>query len=144
MQKCVVGSVVDNEASSAFDKSLQPPFDALGPLNSFLRMAAVEIIDDNLIPGEVRVPLTECLWSDGGDLDAETACFIKNGPNAKGSGRPIVIVDAIDNQDPDLRRAEGSYPDQTKKKSNRPWKADRHDSLNRLEGQAPDRRRRRG
>lgn len=54
-----------------------------------------EIIDDNLVPGKVRFPFTGCLGSDGGSIDSEPACFVKNGHNASGSGGPVVIVEAI-------------------------------------------------
>ena len=88
MQKCIVGRVVDDEASSTFDKLLQLLLNTRGPFDSFLRVAAIEIIDDNLIAGEDRAPLVECLRSDGRDIDTEASCFIKNGANASRSRQP--------------------------------------------------------
>jgi hypothetical protein len=119
VQECVVGSVVDDEASSASDIRLHLLLDALGPLDSVVRVATVEIIDDNLVPGEVRIPLIECLRSDGGDVDAEAAGLVENRADASGCSGPIVVVDAIDDQNADLRMGEGGHPDQATGKGDR-------------------------
>jgi len=102
--------MVNDQPAAAFDVSFEQLLDTLRPLDSFVRMAAVEIIDDGLILREVRIPLLECFRSNCGDIDTEAARFVQNRPDTGGSGGPIVVVDAIDNQNADLRVGERGHP----------------------------------
>jgi hypothetical protein len=56
-QKCVVGGMVDDETSSAFDVSLHLFLDGLGPSDPVVQVAAIEIVDDNLVFEKIVFPL---------------------------------------------------------------------------------------
>lgn len=75
-------------------------------------MPAVEIVNYHLILAEIRLPLMERFCIHGRDINSEPAGLLQNRPDARGSSLPIMIIDAIDDQNADLRRGECRCPQQ--------------------------------
>ena len=92
VQESVVGGVKDHQAAASADVRLERLLHFARPASAGVRMAAVEIVDHDVVGAKVR------LGGPCGDCDRETAGTFEDGLNGARAGGPIVIVHAVDDE----------------------------------------------
>ena len=92
VKECIVGGMKDDEAAAIADIVDECAFYLRRPAEAGRRVAAVEIVDDHVVLREIRKG-----WI-GGDIDlGKVPVAFEDFLDGGGSGRPVVIIDAVDN-----------------------------------------------
>ncbi len=110
----IVGGVEVDKTAASLEITEEILLDCGRPADAVFEVATVEIVDDNLVIREVGVPLSPLIGSGfagraGRDVDGEFAGALEGGFEECGASLPVVIVDAVENEDGDrCSREEGS------------------------------------
>ena len=116
-QKGVVGGMKDDEAAAGTDIAQQIGFDLGGPAEAIFLFAAVPVEQDRLVVREARPPLRPRFGRSvtrraGRDIHLKTPGGLEDGTHFARRGFPVVIIDAIDDQDRELRLGEAGRSEQ--------------------------------
>lgn len=110
-EKGVVGGMEEDDASAGAKVEFEAAFEFGGPTQAFCGVAAVEVDDDGVEAGEVWFPGGPFRGGSAGLGGGGNGHFEGRGgegfENALGGGAPVVIVDAIEDEDADGRRRSG-------------------------------------
>jgi hypothetical protein len=91
--KRVVRGVEHDKAAAVADVLLQRDFGFARPSRAVFQVAAIEVVHDHVVAGEIGR-----LGGPGCDVDFEPATAFENGADRARARFPVVIVHAVDNQ----------------------------------------------
>ena len=92
VQECIIGGMKDDKAAAAADVGFQCLLDVARPASAGGGVPAIEVVDHHIDVLEVG------LGGPGGDFDREAAGTLEHALDGARSGRPIVIVHAVDDE----------------------------------------------
>lgn len=110
----VVGGVEVDKTAALPEIPEEILLDCVRPADAVFEVATVEIVDYDHVLCEVRPPMRPLFGSGfagwaGGDVDGEFSGALEGGFEERRAGLPVVIVDAVENEDGDgCSRKEGS------------------------------------
>lgn len=119
MQKGIVRGVQDNEAASLVHILLKRLLHFSRPSDTSVLVTAVEVDEHRVVLGKLRLPVIPSLfrrlsWRRSGNRCGESACGRKNRFDRARARFPIVVIDAVNNEDRKtlLLKAEARNADQ--------------------------------